>query len=50
MPSDVEMEVETERSGKKEGKDKDRFYLRYYVGHRGKFGHEFLEVSFLFVF
>lgn len=19
------------------------FYVRYYVGHRGKFGHEFLE-------
>ena len=19
------------------------FYLRYYVGHKGKFGHEFLE-------
>ena len=21
----------------------DNFYVRYYVGHRGKFGHEFLE-------
>ena len=21
----------------------DDFYLRYYVGHKGKFGHEFLE-------
>ncbi|KAG7228944.1 hypothetical protein INR49_008722 [Caranx melampygus] len=21
------------------------FYLRYYVGHKGKFGHEFLELS-----
>lgn len=21
----------------------DEFYLRYYVGHKGKFGHEFLE-------
>lgn len=21
------------------------FYLRYYVGHKGKFGHEFLEVE-----
>lgn len=21
----------------------DDFYIRYYVGHRGKFGHEFLE-------
>ncbi len=25
--------------------DKD-FYLRYYVGHKGKFGHEFLEFEF----
>uniref|UniRef100_A0AC34GDZ7 Mago nashi n=1 Tax=Panagrolaimus sp. ES5 TaxID=591445 RepID=A0AC34GDZ7_9BILA len=23
--------------------EKDNFYLRYYVGHKGKFGHEFLE-------
>ena len=22
---------------------KEDFYLRYYVGHKGKFGHEFLE-------
>lgn len=22
------------------------FYLRYYVGHKGKFGHEFLEFGF----
>ncbi|KAK2119338.1 hypothetical protein P7K49_000724 [Saguinus oedipus] len=22
------------------------FYLRYYVGHKGKFGHEFLEFKF----
>lgn len=21
----------------------DEFYLRYYVGHKGKFGHEFME-------
>lgn len=21
----------------------DPFYCRYYVGHRGKFGHEFME-------
>ena len=26
-------------------KSKD-FYLRYYVGHKGKFGHEFLEFEF----
>jgi hypothetical protein len=24
----------------------DAFYCRYYVGHRGKFGHEFLEFEF----
>ena len=24
----------------------DEFYLRYYVGHQGKFGHEFLEFEF----
>jgi protein mago nashi len=22
------------------------FYLRYYIGHKGKFGHEFLEFEF----
>ena len=21
----------------------DQFYCRYYVGHKGKFGHEFME-------
>lgn len=25
---------------------KNDFYLRYYVGHKGKFGHEFLEFEF----
>ncbi|KAF4032145.1 Mago nashi protein [Phytophthora infestans] len=24
----------------------DDFYVRYYVGHRGKFGHEFMEFEF----
>eukprot|EP00918_Siedleckia_nematoides_P055074 GHVU01120139.1.p1 GENE.GHVU01120139.1~~GHVU01120139.1.p1 ORF type:complete len:148 (+),score=16.14 GHVU01120139.1:76-519(+) len=24
----------------------DDFYVRYYVGHKGKFGHEFLEFEF----
>lgn len=24
----------------------DEFYLRYYVGHKGKFGHEFFEFEF----
>ncbi|KAL8271300.1 hypothetical protein Esti_004739 [Eimeria stiedai] len=27
--------------------DDDDFYLRYYTGHKGKFGHEFLEFEFL---
>ena len=26
--------------------DNSEFYLRYYVGHKGKFGHEFLEFEF----
>ncbi|CAD5211994.1 unnamed protein product [Bursaphelenchus xylophilus] len=30
----------------KKDRSSDRFYLRYYVGHRGKFGHEFLEFDF----
>eukprot|EP00884_Botryococcus_braunii_P004178 jgi/Botrbrau1/13761/Bobra.0056s0017.1 len=24
----------------------DDFYVRYYIGHKGKFGHEFLEFEF----
>ncbi|CAI4230945.1 unnamed protein product [Auanema sp. JU1783] len=28
-----------------EGEQSD-FYVRYYVGHKGKFGHEFLEFEF----
>jgi protein mago nashi len=24
----------------------DEFYVRYYVGHSGRFGHEFLEFEF----
>ena len=28
------------------GDAKDEFYLRYYTGHQGKFGHEFLEFEF----
>lgn len=26
--------------------EEKEFYLRYYVGHKGKFGHEFLEFEF----
>lgn len=28
------------------GEEDGEFYLRYYVGHKGKFGHEFLEFEF----
>ncbi|VDN06407.1 unnamed protein product [Thelazia callipaeda] len=28
------------------GDNPNDFYLRYYVGHKGKFGHEFLEFEF----
>ncbi|KAM1139773.1 hypothetical protein ACFX15_039283 [Malus domestica] len=34
---------ETEIAGEEETNE---FYLRYYVGHKGKFGHEFLEFEF----
>ena len=27
----------------KQSSRREEFYLRYYVGHKGKFGHEFLE-------
>ena len=30
----------------KAGTMSNDFYLRYYVGHKGKFGHEFLEFEF----
>ncbi|PAV78263.1 hypothetical protein WR25_17662 [Diploscapter pachys] len=33
------------KEGGGEGNDGD-FYVRYYVGHKGKFGHEFLEFEF----
>lgn len=26
--------------------DRDDFYCRFYIGHRGKFGHEFFEFEF----
>eukprot|EP00630_Chrysocystis_fragilis_P000932 CAMPEP_0197389406 /NCGR_PEP_ID=MMETSP1165-20131217/1688_1 /TAXON_ID=284809 /ORGANISM="Chrysocystis fragilis, Strain CCMP3189" /LENGTH=154 /DNA_ID=CAMNT_0042914821 /DNA_START=24 /DNA_END=488 /DNA_ORIENTATION=- len=31
---------------KREAPSRDDFYLRYYVGHKGKFGHEFVEFEF----
>jgi protein mago nashi len=24
----------------------EKFYVRYYIGHKGKYGHEFLEFEF----
>ncbi|KAG6418508.1 hypothetical protein SASPL_120712 [Salvia splendens] len=35
-----------EASAMADGVDDGEFYLRYYVGHKGKFGHEFLEFEF----
>ncbi|BFZ57660.1 Protein mago nashi [Savitreella phatthalungensis] len=29
------------------GHQRESFYLRYYSGHNGRFGHEFLEFDFL---
>lgn len=29
-----------------EPEEMEEFYVRYYVGHKGKFGHEFLEFEF----
>lgn len=34
------------RSGAGGAGDDKEFYLRYYVGHKGKFGHEFMEFEF----
>ncbi|KAI5075785.1 hypothetical protein GOP47_0009861, partial [Adiantum capillus-veneris] len=40
-----EKEVEKRREAMAEP-DLGEFYVRYYVGHKGKFGHEFLEFEF----
>ena len=32
----------TEDSGSRRNR-REEFYLRYYIGHKGKFGHEFFE-------
>ncbi|CAD7937422.1 unnamed protein product [Amoebophrya sp. A25] len=32
-----------DRSERERDREEPNFYVRYYVGHRGKFGHEFLE-------
>ena len=39
---DNEVAIEQEADFKMPGD----FYCRYYVGHKGKFGHEFLEFEF----
>ena len=33
-------------SSRRESSRREEFYLRYYVGHKGKFGHEFFEFEF----
>lgn len=38
--------VESLKPGMGSEEEKGEFYLRYYVGHKGKFGHEFLEFEF----
>ncbi|XP_057980097.1 protein mago nashi homolog [Malania oleifera] len=45
--SSVFLQREREREGEmgSVGEDEE-FYVRYYVGHKGKFGHEFLEFEF----
>ncbi|KAM0945634.1 putative Mago nashi protein [Dioscorea sansibarensis] len=34
------------KNGGSGGSDLDEFYLSYYVGHKGKHGHEFLRFEF----
>ena len=40
------MVEQTERESSGYRSKQEDFYLRYYVGHKGKFGHEFLEFEF----
>ncbi|KYQ93857.1 mago nashi protein [Tieghemostelium lacteum] len=42
----VESSSHLATSSNETAKQKDDFYLRYYVGHKGKYGHEFLEFEF----
>ncbi len=37
---------ERERENLAMAEEVGEFYVRYYVGHKGKFGHEFLEFEF----
>ena len=39
-------EAATDERERNPSKRREEFYLRYYVGHKGKFGHEFLEFEF----
>ncbi|KAJ0599641.1 putative Mago nashi protein [Helianthus annuus] len=39
-------EMAEEENGAATGGGAEEFCLRYYVGHKGKFGHEFLEFEF----
>lgn len=40
------MEKSRERREAMAAEEENEFHLRYYVGHKGKFGHEFLEFEF----
>lgn len=44
--SSVNFEMDGRRRDQQEGDGAGEFYVRYYVGHKGKFGHEFLEFEF----
>ena len=45
--TDVVVNPERPRNQSRSGRHRrEEFYLRYYVGHKGKFGHEFLEFEF----
>ena len=44
--SEIWVQRDRERMAGAMEEDNGEFYLRYYVGHKGKFGHEFLEFEF----
>ena len=44
--SDEEPTTKDTKARRDGSRRREEFYLRYYVGHKGKFGHEFLEFEF----
>lgn len=46
VSSSQRREEEEGRMAGAETEEMEEFYVRYYVGHKGKFGHEFLEFEF----